>query len=81
MSFFPSRAHRPRIPQWTLTCPDCKKDFAHSNIAEDIKTWRLDPFAELLDKPVFPEAGASFECPNCKKNSVYHRYQLCYAAA
>jgi hypothetical protein len=68
------------MPRWVVGCPDCDQEFTHSEMATDYQSSLLDPFAWIGDKPEIPEAGVSLECPNCKKVSVYKRYQLTYRA-
>jgi hypothetical protein len=68
------------MARWVLGCPDCKEDFTHSRIETESMPSLRDPFAWLGDKPEFPPAGLSLECPNCKKTSVYSRSQLIYRA-
>jgi len=58
------------MPRWVLTCPECHKEFTHSNIAHESSWWD--------EKPEMSPAGDSIECPNCKKTSTYRRYQLIY---
>ena len=69
-----------KVPRWVLGCPDCNQEFTHSEVDPEYQTPLLDPFAWIGDKPKFPDAGLSMECPNCKKVSVYNRYQLTYKA-
>ena len=64
------------MPHWILNCPDCKKDFTHSEVKLEEK-----PFQALMFpfKPEFPDGGAPLECPNCKNTSTFQRFQLTYA--
>ena len=45
------------MPRWVLGCPDCNKDFTHSEIKLTAKP--PDPFMWLGDKPEFPVGGLS----------------------
>jgi hypothetical protein len=66
------------MPHWVLKCPECKIDFTHSEVhigREDYGLWLLP------SKPEFPKGGSWLECPNCKKTSLFQRFQLTYAAA
>jgi hypothetical protein len=67
------------MARWVLVCPECKQDFTQSEIPSG---WngggRLDPFIGYLVKPEFPPSGLKMECPNCKKASLFQRYQLTY---
>jgi phage FluMu protein Com len=65
------------MPYWVLKCPECKIHFTHSEVhvgREHYGLWMLPP------KPEFPEGGSWIECPNCKKISLFQRFQLTYAA-
>jgi hypothetical protein len=65
------------MPHWVLKCPECKFHFTHSEVhvgREDYGLWLLP------SKPEFPEGGSWLECPNCKKTSLFQRFQLTYAA-
>jgi|HubBroStandDraft_4_1064222.scaffolds.fasta_scaffold01836_12 hypothetical protein len=64
------------MARWVLACPDCDKDFTHSEISEG--SFDPDPFTGSVVKPKFPDDGQSIVCPNCKSTSVYQRYQLTY---
>jgi hypothetical protein len=68
------------MARWVLDCPDCNKDFTHSEISEN-KSLILDPFIGSIVKPEFPDGGQSVVCPNCKVTSLYQRYQLIYRAS
>jgi hypothetical protein len=65
------------MAHWVLSCPDCNKDFTHSEIPENSASV-TDPFTGSAVKPEFPVGGFSVLCPNCKKISVYQRYELTY---
>jgi hypothetical protein len=65
------------MPFWVLTCPQCKRDFGHSEI--DLEKGRREIWASP-PKPEFPEGGSLLECPNCRTTSIFHRVQLRYAA-
>lgn len=69
-----------KVPRWVLGCPHCNQEFTHSEIDTEYRTPLLDPFAWIGDKPELPVAGVGLECPNCKKVSIYKRYQLTYRA-
>ena len=63
------------MPRWVLTCPECGKEFTHSNIERtSMADFYLDP------KPQFPSDGSKIECPNCKNSSVYQHFDLAYRA-
>jgi endogenous inhibitor of DNA gyrase (YacG/DUF329 family) len=66
------------VARWILDCPECSQDFTHSEISVPGKP--LDAFSWLGSKPDFPDEGITFECPHCKKASVYKRHQLRYRA-
>jgi hypothetical protein len=65
------------MARWVLRCPDCNKNFTHSEIPESSSS-HLDPFTGSVIKPEFPDGGQSVVCPNCKRTSVYQRHQLIY---
>jgi endogenous inhibitor of DNA gyrase (YacG/DUF329 family) len=67
------------MARWVLGCPDCGKDFTHSEIPES-SSFIPDPFIGSAVKPEFPVGGQSIACPNCKSTSVYERHQLIYEA-
>jgi hypothetical protein len=69
-----------KVPRWVLGCPECKQEFTHTVIDPEYRTPLIDPFAWIGDKPDLPNDGVRLECPNCKKISVYKRYQLTYRA-
>jgi hypothetical protein len=65
------------MPHWVLKCPECKIHFTHSEVHledEHHGLWALP------SKPEFHEGGSWLECPNCKKTSLFQRFQLTYAA-
>jgi len=68
------------VPRWVLGCPECEQEFTHSEINADYRQPEIDPFSWIGDKPEMANAGVILECPNCKKKSVYKRYQLTYRA-
>jgi len=61
------------MAHWVLYCPDCKREFPHSEISANT---RRDPFVGNLNKPEFPRDGVKLACPHCKKTSRFQRYQL-----
>jgi endogenous inhibitor of DNA gyrase (YacG/DUF329 family) len=67
------------MARWVLDCPNCNKEFTHTNINDRGSALR-DPFTSPEAKPEFPDGGLSVVCPNCKNTSVYQRYQLTYQA-
>jgi len=67
--------HEVLMPRWVLSCAECNAEFTHTEIA-GIQTSSFDLFTGLLAKPEFPVEGLQLECPNCKKRSLYQRYQL-----
>jgi endogenous inhibitor of DNA gyrase (YacG/DUF329 family) len=67
------------MARWTLSCPECNKDFTHSQIVSSETNALRNPFV-FEEKPLFPTGGQSIECPNCKKSSTYQRHQLIYRA-
>jgi hypothetical protein len=67
------------VPRWVLGCPECDREFTHSEIDASRTPSSLDPFAWIGDKPAIPDAGVRLECPHCKKTSLYKRYQLVYS--
>jgi len=68
------------MPRWVLNCPECNTEFIYTEIA-GTQSSSFDLFTGLLPKPEFPAAGLLLECPNCKRRSLYQRYQLVYRAA
>lgn len=68
------------MPRWVFGCPDCNQEFTYTEIDVEHRKPFQDPFDWIGDKPKLPEAGTNLECPNCKKVSVYKRYQLTYRA-
>ena len=64
-------------PRWTLLCPDCKKEFTHTEIADAGEQF----IAWTARKPEFPVGGLRIECPNCTKSFVYQRYELVFRMA
>ncbi len=68
------------VPRWVLSCPKCEQEFTHTEIQADYRSPQIDPFSWIVDKPEMTKGGASLECPNCKKTSVYNRHQLTYRA-
>ena len=71
-----NKSGKARMPYWILKCPQCKKDFVHSEINIDKEHYGL---WALPSKPEFPEAGSWLECTNCKKTSLFQRFQLMFA--
>lgn len=67
------------MARWVLNCPDCSKDFTHSEIP-DAKSFGPDPYTASAVKPEFPKGGLTVACPNCKSKSIYQRYELTYRA-
>jgi hypothetical protein len=68
------------MARWVLDCPDCNKEFTHSEIPENNRLIP-DPFTGTVTKSEFPAGGFTVTCPNCKKISVYQRYELTYRAS
>jgi hypothetical protein len=68
------------VPRWVLGCPECQQEFTHTEIVTDYRPPEIDPFSWIGDKPQMKEAGVILECPNCKKKTIYKRYQLTYRA-
>ena len=66
------------VPYWVLVCPECSREFVHTEIKNDAITATRDPLGWLDEKPAFPEGGLRVSCPSCKKSSIYQRYQLVY---
>lgn len=66
------------MARWVLGCPKCKQDFTHSEIKLDSQPSFQDPFAWLGEKPKFPSAGVTLECPSCRTSSIYTRSELVY---
>jgi hypothetical protein len=68
------------MPHWVLKCPECKIHFTHSE-AHVGRVGRKDYGLWLLpSKPEFPKGGSWLGCPNCKKTSLFQRFQLTYVA-
>src|SRR5487761_231339 len=60
-----------------LDCPECKQVYVYAKVpTERFSDAGNNPFVWPL-KPV-PLEGLSFECPNCKKTSIYTRSDLRY---
>ena len=66
------------MPNWMLTCPECKKDFVYSKVVMAVAF--RDPWVREV-KPDFPIVGISLQCPHCKGISTFHRHQLTHSAA
>jgi hypothetical protein len=64
------------MPHWILKCPQCKKDFIHSEIDMEKQKYAL---WALPSKPEFPEGGSWLECANCKRTSLFQQSQLMFA--
>ena len=70
---------RSREARWVLDCPDCHRDFTHTELCPDDETRQPDPFMGWPGpKPEFPEGGLALICPNCKKSFVYQRHELIF---
>jgi hypothetical protein len=67
-----------QVPYWVFDCPECSREFVHTEIPDDATSSMRDPLGWLAEKPSFPESGMRVCCPNCKKTSLYQRYQLVY---
>ena len=65
------------MARWTLDCPHCKSNFTQSVIKSPSQ---MIDFFLGMPKPEFPEGGVSLQCPHCKMDSCYQRYQLIYSA-
>jgi hypothetical protein len=68
------------VARWVFGCSECNHEFTHSEIDQEHRSPLRDPFDWIGDKPELPDTGVKLECPNCKKVSVYKRYQLTYRA-
>jgi hypothetical protein len=66
------------VPYWVLVCPECDREFIHTEAQNEATSPMQDPLGWLAEKPAFPESGMRIGCPNCKKTSLYQRYQLVY---
>ena len=69
---------RLQVPRWVLGCPECDREFTHSEIDTSRQPPPLDLYSWIGDKPEMPESGIRVECTHCKKVSLYKRYQLIY---
>ena len=64
------------MPQCVLNCQHCHKPVTRG----EINLASLASYDPLwAPKPDFPEGGLRMMCPNCKKPSIYQRYELMYA--
>src|SRR5258708_4835265 len=61
-------------PRWIVTCPECKKEFTHTQISK-IASGTRNPFASP-PKPEIPEGGTQLTCPHCNKDSAYRTFDL-----
>jgi len=66
-------------PRWIVTCPECNKEFTHTNISKIASGATRDPFASP-PKPQIPEGGSELECHHCRKTSTYQAFDLRYRA-
>ena len=73
MSASPKRA---RMAQWVLSCRNCHKNFAHSEIEPRPDDRPFDPLWPY--RPEFPEGGLSVDCPHCQQAATYQRFELMY---
>lgn len=78
LMFYPmDRGAATKVASWILDCPECKQAYVYAKVPiERFSDADSNPFAWPL-KP-FPLEGLSFECPNCKKTSIYTRSDLRY---
>jgi hypothetical protein len=65
-------------PRWVASCPECRKEFTHTNIGKSAAGMR-DPFAWPA-KPQIPEGGTQLICPKSNKPSAYRTVDLRYRA-
>jgi hypothetical protein len=66
------------MPRWMLRCPECSRNFTHTQIElAVIEEARRDPFG-ILPRPTFAPGGENHVCPGCKTESVFQRQQLFY---
>ena len=63
------------MASWVVTCPSCRQEFVHSEIAESDSVF--DSFGGPRKPDVGPE-GAEMTCPSCRTSSVFKRHQLRY---
>ncbi len=66
------------MPRWIVRCPECEKEFTHTQIGKTIGLAR-DPFASP-PKSEIPESGTELTCPACSKASRYKTFDLRYRA-
>ena len=55
------------MPRWVVTCPNCSKEFTHTEIDRTVleQSYR-DPFG-VLPRP----SGEKRTCPHCNTESVF----------
>ena len=61
------------MTRWVSGCPDCNKDFTHTQIPPE-----TGPFAWFAGKPEFPEGRLIATFLNCYHITAYKRHQLSY---
>lgn len=67
------------MPRWIVECPQCRKEFTHTDISKIASGPMRDPFASP-PKPQIPESGAELKCPHCKNSATYRAFDLRYRA-
>jgi len=67
------------MARWVLYCPNCDKEFTHSQIPVSVSF--IDDLYTSIVKPEFPAGGLAVVCSNCMGTSIYQRYQLIYQLA
>ena len=66
------------MPRWIVDCPECKKEFTHTDVSKiGGGLGSRDPFASP-PKPKIPEDGIELKCPHCDKTSTYRIFDLRY---
>jgi hypothetical protein len=66
------------MPKWVVKCPECSSMFPFLAIEPElVERALLDPF-RIVPKPELSADGLRLICPECTKESVFHRHQLFY---
>lgn len=67
------------MPRWIVRCPECEKEFTHTDIARIQGQALRDPFASPPKREI-PEGGTKLTCPGCSRTSNYKPFDLRYRA-
>jgi hypothetical protein len=62
------------MPEWILSCQNCKRMFMYSKIEPQADALLYDPLWPY--RPEVPEGGLKAVCPHCQLCGLYQRFQL-----